>query len=178
MSVVRIIDSAARHATAFNVWEVIDSAGVNLRTTPNTAPPTNNVIHIMAVGTLVERLDNTSYPDTAGTGSMFFRVRLSAEPGITGFAAAQMTDPTNPTGVQHFLAKTVSAREAQTILRLDARLQETCDPEDLVEELVIDCRDSSSQSESASAESCRCDKKKNKKKKHAYRGESLSRGLY
>ncbi len=128
MANIRIIDSFARHQAAFNIWESMELTGLNLRSTPNTVPQTNNVIITLPAGTLVERLDNVTYPDTSGTGILFFRVRLSTEPGIVGFAAAQQIDPTNPTGVRHFLIKSVSAREAQIILRIGTRLQETCDP--------------------------------------------------
>jgi hypothetical protein len=96
------------------VWEVVDPAGVFVRSSPTVGA--DNRIDTIAAGTLVERLDNIDYVDTLpGSGVTFYKVGVSYNPVITGFVAAQIANLS--TGqIDYILLQTVNALTACKIL--------------------------------------------------------------
>lgn len=111
-----IIDGVHLKRKKLDIYQVITSVGLNLRTTPNTTD-SSNIIQLLNPQTLLDRVDHVNYADiNPSSRIVFYKVVLSVRPLVFGFAAAFRLDDTEPVIVENFLLKTIDALVAEKIL--------------------------------------------------------------
>lgn len=97
------------------VWEVVGPAGITLRSTPDSGIEADNIIGIFTSGLLVERVEDTEYPDIRpDSGAVFARIIIGYNPIVYGFAIQRIVFPGGK--VDYPLLQTVNALAACKIL--------------------------------------------------------------